>query len=42
MIMYFTLSMHVSFYHVLKAFANSLDPVHDQQSVGPDPNHMSL
>ena len=28
------------FYHVLIAFANSLDPVHDQQSVGPDPNHM--
>ena len=42
MIMYFTLSMLVSFYHVLIAFANSLDPVHDQQSVGPDPNHMSL
>ena len=42
MIMCFTLSMLVTFWHVLIAFANSLDPVHDQQIVGPDPNHMTL
>ena len=42
MIMYFTLSMLVTFCHVLIAFANSLDPVHGQHIVGPDPNYMTL